>query len=274
MGRAAAWVISCSCARLSLSSCRQPKRMRFLFYMAFTAFVMNLVSCNQSRSAEQTPASKLMAASKVPVTAENIKGTYSGDFKGSPIAITFRYVSGNRISGYNIHNGLKRNMSGSISLEGRSWHIQVNEPGTNPSDGSFDLQVDTSTWTGKGRWMPFKKGEATSFNFTKHQIASGSIYSVFVDSLQNSIELKEDGSCVYNVLQNDSLSTAQQVTVRGNFKILQDSTVLVYWQKNDLFASQKSTFKLYRVAFEGEENDEYRVYGLKGEGKEFTQLFD
>jgi hypothetical protein len=248
--------------------------MRFLFHIACAAFVITLVSCNQSRSAEQTSSAKLVSINEMPVAAEKIQGTYSGDFKGSPIAITFRYISGNRISGYNIHNGLKRNIIGSISLEGGGLHIQVNEPGTNPYDGRFDLLIDTGSWTGKGKWVPFKKGEEAAFSFTRHQIASGSIYSVFVDSLQNSIELKEDGSCVYNVLQNDSLSTAQQVTVRGNYKILQDSTVLIYWQKNDLFVSQKSTFKLYRIPYEGEENDEYPIYGLKGEGKEFAQLLD
>jgi hypothetical protein len=204
----------------------------------------------------------------LPLSPEKIRGTYTGDFKGSPIALTFRYISANNISGYNTHKGLKRNISGSIVSSGNKLHVQVSEPGTNQYDGHFDLWIDTTTWSGKGVWKPKEKGDDVSFTFKKEVTDDGvynELYSMFTDSASNIMQIKSNGTCVYSYLID---STNQQQTVQGNFKLRKDSTLEVFWQKNTVFPKGKSVFRLQQVRTNPDE--EYFELGLVGEGRIFT----
>jgi hypothetical protein len=245
--------------------------------LLLSCLVLLLTACS-----EQSPPPKVKSKVSVgmPTDAalpvEKLKGTYTGEFRGSPISITLHYISGSRISGYNIHLGLKRNLSGTVSTAGGKLRLLLNEPGTNPYDGSFDLLLDTTTLRGQGTWKSSQDGKEVSFTFTKQVYAeeAGPLYSLFTDSLQNSIELNPDGSCIYNVMRQDSTAPGQPVLLRGNYELKKDSTVVIYWQQNEVLPSRKSVFRLYRIVFEGEEEDEYPLYGLKGEGKDFSQNFD
>lgn len=64
-----------------------------------------------------------------------VEGLYAGTFKGAPISIILNYITEKRASGYNIHKGLKRNLSGTLSAAIAGWHLVLNEPGTNEYDG-------------------------------------------------------------------------------------------------------------------------------------------
>ena len=231
-----------------------------------------MASCaNNKNKEEATPIVKGKSLASLPVSPEKIKGTYIGDFKGSPIAITLNYVSDNHASGYNVHKGLTRNISGTIEATDKGLHLLLSEPGNNQYDGKFDLLIDTMNWTGRGTWKPFKKGDEAGFSFKKQMpLADEDQYEIiFSDSLQNYMTLKPDGSCTYTYL-TDTTNTGQEVTIRGNYT-KDKKTVTIFWQKNDVFP-QKSVFKLSETKpYEGEDIVE-KV--LKGEGRIFTQMWD
>jgi hypothetical protein len=208
---------------------------------------------------------------EVPVAEKKITGTYTGDFNGSPITITLRYMAGKRISGYDIHKGLRRNISGSIFLEGDQLHLRMQEPGTNPYDGSFDLLLDTASFKIKGKWQPLNNKESgtTRFNLAKQD--KDSYWGVFLtDSTGVELDLDGEGACTYSYMVNDSTAAAQKLSFTGSYKFSKDSaTITFYWQPNEVFPSRQSVF-----AVEKKTNEDYggQTITLKGEGKELEEL--
>ena len=243
--------------------------MRTAFSLLTVALVFAF--CSNNKSEEPAPIVKSKTLTVLTVPAEKIIGTYLGDFKGSPIAITINYVGNSHVSGYNVHKGLTRNISGTIEPANGGLHLLLEEPGNNEYDGKFDLLVDTARWTAKGSWKPFKKGEEAVFNLKKQLTASeeDQYGMTFTDSLQNYITLKPDGSCTYSYL-TDTTKTGQEVTIRGNYS-REKNAVTVFWQKNDVFPL-KSVFKIEESRpYKGED---YVEKSLKGEGRLFTQMWD
>jgi hypothetical protein len=230
-----------------------------------------LASCAENKPEQVTPVVKSKTLVALPIAPEKLKGTYIGDFKGSPIAITLNFVSDKHASGYNVHKGLTRNISGTIEATIHGLRLQLAEPGNNQFDGKFDLTIDTASWTGKGTWKPFKKGEEASFGFKKQTaVSEEEQYGMtFTDSLMNDITLKPDGSCTYTYL-TDTTNTGQEVTIRGNYT-KEKKTVTIFWQKNNVFP-QKSVFKLTET--KPYEDEGFIEKSLKGEGRLFTQMWD
>lgn len=243
--------------------------MRILLPIALAAFLLS--SC--ANKAEEPPAIvKGKTLVVLPVSPEKVKGTYTGDFKGTPISLTLNYVSDNHASGYNVHKGLTRNVSGTIEATAAGLHLLLSEPGNNPYDGSFDLVLDTAKWTGTGKWTPLKKGEATTLSLKKQKAPKEEEQygNTFFDTLQNYITLKPDGLCTYSYLA-DTSKTAQLTTVRGNYT-KEKGVITVFWQKNNAFPSGKSVFKL--IEKKPYPDDEYVEKSLKGEGRVFTEMYD
>jgi len=230
-----------------------------------------LTSCSNNNDVEiAPPVVKGKTLVTLPISPEKVKGTYIGEFKGSPIAITLNYVSDNHASGYNVHKGLTRNVSGIIEATEKGLRLELAEPGNNQYDGKFELIIDTIKWSGNGTWRPFKKGDEAKFTFKKQQLKEEEQYGItFMDSLQNYITLKPDGSCTYTYL-TDTTNTGQEVTIRGNYT-KDKKAVTVFWQKNDVFP-QKSVFKLLEV--KPYKDEDYIETSLKGEGRLFTQMWD
>ncbi|HVF81355.1 MAG TPA: hypothetical protein VM884_05455 [Flavisolibacter sp.] len=242
--------------------------MRSLFILLAAASA--LASCTEGETKKEVTV-KGKTLITLPIVPDKVKGTYTGDFKGSPISITLNYVSHNHASGYNVHKGLTRNISGTIEAAADGLHLRLSEPGNNEYDGQFDLVIDTAKWTGKGEWKPLKKGEDASFTFKKQApLKEEEQYGMtLMDTLGNYITLKPDGSCLYNHLP-DTTKTSQQLTVRGNY-IKEKGIVTVYWQKNEVFP-QKSVFKLTEKR--PYKDEDYVERSLKGEGKLFTEMYD
>jgi hypothetical protein len=251
-------------------------------YLSFTIkavmrslFILLVASSFLASCTEAEPEKKVSVKGKtlvtLPIAPDKVKGTYTGDFKGSPISITLNYVSHNHASGYNVHKGLTRNISGTIEAVSDGLHLQLSEPGNNQYDGQFDLVIDTSKWTGRGTWKPLKKGEDASFTFKKQAPPKeDEQYGMtLMDSVGNYITLKPDGSCLYSHLA-DTTKTGQQITVRGNYT-KEKGTVTVYWQQNEVFP-QKSVFKL--IETRPYKDEDYVERSLKGEGKLFTEMYD
>ena len=228
-------------------------------------------ACTNNKADDVPPVIKGKTLVALPISPEKIKGTYIGDFKGSPIAITLNYVSDNHASGYNVHKGLTRNITGTIEATPTGLHLQLAEPGNNQYDGKFDFIIDTTNWVAKGSWTPFKKGDEAVFQMKKKLLAKEEEQwdMIFTDTLQNYITLKPDGSCTYTYL-TDTTNTGQEHTIRGNYT-QEKKTVTVYWEKNRVF-SQKSVFTL--IETKPYKDEEYIEKTLKGEGKVFSQLWD
>jgi hypothetical protein len=227
-----------------------------------------LMSCGETPKKQAVVKGKTLVM--LPVSPEKVKGVYKGNFKGSPISIVLNYVSNRHASGYNVHKGLMRNLAGTIRFDNDKLHLELAEPGNNPSDGLFVLQLDTASWKGQGNWKPLKKGQPTSFSFGKDQKpAFEDGYGLtFVDSLSNSIMLRHDGSAVYSYL-SDTTDTGQQLTIRGNYQRTKN-TITIYWQKNAVFPSGKSVFKLFSE--KPYPDEDFIQQSLKGDDGVFSEL--
>ncbi|RYZ30358.1 MAG: hypothetical protein EOO10_03105 [Chitinophagaceae bacterium] len=243
--------------------------MRSAIYLLIAALIFS--SCANQKAEDAPPVVKGKTLVTLPISPDKVKGTYIGDFKGSPIAITLNYVSDNHASGYNVHKGLTRNISGTIEATATGLHLELSEPGNNQYDGKFDFVIDTTNWTAKGNWAPFKKGEEANFQLKKKVVLKEEDQweMIFTDTLQNYITLQPDGACTYTYL-TDTTNTGQEHTIRGNYT-QEKKTVTVYWEKNNVFP-QKSVFTL--IETKPYKDEDYVEKTLKGEGKVFSQLWD
>lgn len=181
---------------------------------------------------------------EVPLDMKDITAEYSGDFKGSPIAISLDYIAGKRVCGHDIHKGLRRNISGSIMLEGGKLHLVMQEPGTNEYDGTFDMWLDTFSKKIEGKWKPLSGGEhaATAFNLVKGDSWSS---SYFADSTGAHLSLLANSSCEFYYVVNEGTDTAQTMKFSGNYQVAADSsTITCFWQPNEVFPTRNTVFKL------------------------------
>lgn len=238
---------------------------RFFFFLTLVI----LFSCGE-KPKEEVVKVKGKALLALPVKPETLEGIYTGNFKGSPISIVLNYVSDRHASGYNVHKGLTRNLAGTIRFVNGKLRLQLAEPGNNPYDGLFDLEMDTAAIKGKGTWKPLKKGEPTAFSFTRKakQEVEASYDLVYSDSLSNYLSLKNNGACTYSYL-TDTTDKAQQLTIRGSYGREKD-VVTIYWQKNAVFPSGKSVFRIVKTKPYPEED--FEVESLKGEGRLFSEI--
>ncbi len=239
--------------------------MRILL-LPFSVLLL-LFSCKE-RPKEDAAVVKGKTLAVLPVNPEKVKGVYTGDFKGSPISIVLNYVSNLHASGYDVHKGVNRNLSGIVEFTDGKLHLYLVEPGNSRFDGEFHLELDTAKWKGVGSWKPFVSGKEVSFKLKKQVTKDGDYGQTFIDSLSNYITLKPDGSCTYNYL-TDTTNTGQQLTIRGNYK-KEKNTVTIYWQKNTVYPLGKSVFKL--VTEKPVPGEDYTQQSLKGEGRVFSEI--
>jgi hypothetical protein len=182
---------------------------------------------------------------KLPVAEEKIFGFYGGDFGGAPISISLRYISGKNISGYNIYKGIKRNIKGTIVYENEKLHLLMSEPGTEKNDGRFDIYLNRYDFTGTGTWYPTANITLSKKTFKLKQLDEDMriSYGEFIDSLNNSIILKENGFCEYAYFVNEKTDTEQKLKISGSYKVKADS-LTIYWQSNNVLPERNSFFKI------------------------------
>lgn len=240
--------------------------LRIIFGIGCSVFFF---SCKNKQEPAPSPLVKAISQKVIQVSAEKILGNYTGQFNNSAISLTFRHMAGNNISGFNVLKGLKRNLTGSIEIDGGKLHLLVTEPGTNSTDGSFELWIDTNTWKGSGKWTPLEKGKEVHFSFERRGDESSfpAYFTIFEDSLGNILEFDPKGTCTYKYFSDSTKK--QLLSIRGNFEMRADSTLATYWQKNEIFPSGKCLFKA-RMEPLFPEND-YWELNLKGEGRSFMR---
>lgn len=209
----------------------------------------------------------------IPMEAR-ILGTYKGDFGGSPIYITINYCSSNKIAGYNVHKGLRRNLSGNITDKGNKWDIKLAEPGDHEFDGVFSLVMDTSLTKARGSWKPANNKSLTEKQLTITKLERVGSHIGYFPGDHSDIEFANDGSCILNYYEKttDSTFSQQMITLRGTWEKQSNERILVNWQPNSAY-SQRSTEFTVEFA-EGDYNDEQPFpTAIKGDIFEFSAQY-
>lgn len=208
----------------------------------------------------------------------NAKGLYKGDFAGDPIYLTINFSSGKHVAGYNVHKGLRRNISGTIQQTASGWELVMNEPGDHPFDGIFKLVFDSAFTSAKGEWKPLNTPSTLTekqFTLTRTKATNdnddddiSNYYTLGGDHCD--ISFQKDGSCIFDYYDkiNDSTFAEQMNTVRGTWE-RKDSAILVTWHKTAQWNKDKSVFTIYKDGLEGFEG----MMTVTGEGYEFTPSF-
>ncbi|MBN9299034.1 MAG: hypothetical protein J0I41_18690 [Filimonas sp.] len=207
---------------------------------------------------------------------DDVKGTYKGDFAGSPIFITLNYYSGKNVAGYNVHKGLRRNIHGVLEPSGNNWVLTLAEPGDNPYDGNFKLVFSKDFKTAEGKWVPVNTATLKEKQFTlavverQESTETGDFgsYDNMLSGDHCDIAFNQDGSCIYNYYDKitDSTFVNQMNTVRGTWERKGDK-IFVAWQSNAQFQKKNSEFEL--VYEKGDETNSRYLRNVKGEGREF-----
>lgn len=198
-----------------------------------------IFSCNGGRNSNMADAS-----SEVPDSAASaIQGSYSGKFKSGLLTLVINYISGNTVSGYDLHKGVRRNVNGQIEKKDGQYALVLREPGGNPFDGIFYLTMDEEVRTVSGRWVPVDSSRTHSAALTLTRGTNqstdsagdyvGSIYEDRWEGDLGTLYFTADNTCKleYYPDSNPAGATAQLITVNGNY-VQNADTVLIDWQNN------------------------------------------
>jgi len=202
---------------------------------------------------------------------EKLIGSFSGSFDKGLIRIVINYASGNRVSGFDIHKGRRRNLNGTLHEEGNAVNLFLKEPGDDPFDGSFSLSFDTATGRMKGLWTPADSGRLKAkkldlAKMTAAELAGGNEgYDMWtgLSGGDTILTFKPDGSCGLEFYQDPNDSLSQLIEVRGNYTKLK-GVYTVEWEKNTYTPAQ--LMKLKVESRKPSPDDDYVQEYLKGNG--------
>ncbi len=92
---------------------------------------------------------------------QKVLGHWVGAFGPNMINITITHLEGELARGYSVCAGNFRKLTGNFKREEGSFHFFLKEPGTDPYDGYFEFDINTTQLTLKGKWTPFvEKGNS------------------------------------------------------------------------------------------------------------------
>lgn len=246
---------------------------RFLFWTAIAISACNTTTTTAVKEDSLVNAGVNDLLLNTGYDVSQLKGLYAGTFDGTPISISINYISGKRVSGYNVHKGLKRNMRGTIEPFGSQMKMVLDEPGDNKYDGHFELFIDTASFSGKGKWTT--KNEPTlgskEFSFTRSEQSNDQLVgSVWHDEANyRDLMLQPDGAASLSYYENKGTPREQMQTVAGNWQRQKDS-VVIFWQPNVVFPSRRSAFFIQTQTYDGD-STRY-IQGLKGEKAEWVNF--
>jgi hypothetical protein len=206
---------------------------------------------------------------------DSLRGKYTGDFGDGFIHVILTYVNDKKAIGYNIHKGLQRNISGSVVQKADHFELTLNEPGDNPYDGIFVLNISKkdgsvhASWTANDPNIPAKKfklkkqfkhdadsksafegGEVTEDNFIE--------FFSYANLSDGNVEFKESGIVLYTYYP-EGQENEQQEIIKGSWKFTDKKTMVIEWAKNNQFKERSMKFKLTKdedgmPSFEGPDN--------------------
>lgn len=225
--------------------------MKYLIQVCLIAALF--CACKSSTS---SPPVSDSAAVAVLNPADTLIGLYTGDFDGKKIYITINYARNNHLAGYNVHLGLRRNVSGSYKFVDNGIDIILNEPGDHPFDGKFTINLSSDATKGTGNWVPLNSTtlKSKTFSLTRVSVAAGNDnsfeYDYALSGDHRDIKFSKDGSVTLNYydMLPDSTFAQQMNTVRGTWEKKGD-VLIVNWQKRSDIPTPPSE---YSITYEGE----------------------
>lgn len=233
-----------------------------------------LAGCSSKTEVEEMPLDQNTTAE---VKDENIEpvypdfyfdtlvGSYEGDFGGSPIRININFASNKHATGYNIHKGLVRNISGSVTEDSNSIFLSLAEPGENKYDGVFNLTVNREDLKMSGTWTPNDENlKAKDFSLERmgkeflknpHTHLSDDFireHLSYVGDTIGDFSFFEDGLVKYEYypFKDDKDYIEQMEIIRGNWSFHDDTTILINWEKNTAFPDRNSHLKIREFQYE------------------------
>jgi hypothetical protein len=173
--------------------------------------------------------------------ASGMQGAYSGRFKSGLMTLVINYVSGNVVSGYDLHKGIRRNVNGQIEERDGGYGLTLEEPGGNPFDGTFYLHMDKSAQKLSGRWVPtdstrthssdliLARGEMKNESDGSEKYVYDGVWGADLGTLT----FDENSTCKLEYYPDSTAQDPhpQRVTVNGNY-IQNVDTILIDWQAN------------------------------------------
>ncbi len=200
-----------------------------------------------------------------------LEGTWGGDFGGGgDLRIVLRHISGRHAVGYNIHQGLRRNISGPLTPAPGGFEAVLSEPGDNPYDGTFRFTIDTATLALRGTWTPAKtasnlKEKSYTLSQLRPDTSSESLFNnwgtAWTDSLGD-FDFAENGLVTYRFYGSSGRAAQQYTEVRGNWQKT-SAGVEIFWPQNAVFQERRMNLRVVK-------EDEYGLPTLSGAGRELS----
>ncbi|GEP91571.1 hypothetical protein SAMN05660909_03657 [Chitinophaga terrae (ex Kim and Jung 2007)] len=240
--------------------------------------VLFLFACHSGKPENNT----IAVAATDSSAFKNLINVYKADFGNGVIYINLNFFNGKDVGGYNIHNGLRRNIHGTARKENNNWIVTLAEPGDHPLDGVFTLTFDAGFSQCDGNWKANNTRYAEK-NFKLEKITPSeeegffndpTFDFVFVDYSASKSELhfQKDGSCELKLYKRitDSTYADQLITLKGSYQKENDSTIRVTWKANDILPEQSD----FVFEYNDQKDDNYHYpIGIHGEDYHFLPVF-
>jgi len=244
---------------------------------------------------------------------QKIQVAYTGKFNKGLISLVINYISGNTVSGYDVHLGRRRNLNGEVTQQGKLLSFVLKEPGGNPTDGRFEFVLDPDSMKLVGKWIPFDTTKASVHNFI---LAQGKVEFNYEElwcgqtGTDTVLIFKPDGICTFefyphgasatdersakeidsaataarsNPSGTDSAATAtaaapenptdQLISVRGNYT-KEGLTYKIEWEKNPYIPLHMTLVKELKEYKQDDGTVESYPIALRGDGFSFARSGD
>lgn len=229
--------------------------------------LIQLTSCSsdpepkQIAATEKSPGDSIQTEEWFPgYDFDTLRGLYSGDFGDGFINIFLTYVNDKKAIGYNIHKGLQRNINGDLVQKKEGFELTLSEPGDNPYDGVFVLNISkkdfsvTGTWTAKdpsikAKKFKLKKQEIEALDGKSFYDGGPLTQSNFLETFSYStldngnIQFEENGLATFTYYP-DEQKHEQLETIKASWRFEDDKTLVIEWAKNAKFKERSMKFKL------------------------------
>jgi hypothetical protein len=235
--------------------------------------VLTAIACHQPQSTANgsSAGSPAIAGS----LAAAVQGSYQGHYSKGLLTLVINYISGNIASGYDFHKGLRRNLNGQVTQKGGQLVFEMKEPGGNPYDGTFFLNLDTASGKITGKWVPVDNTKAKEGPLTLSKMINNGRAWNGDDYMPTEwrgtlgeLSLLDDGTCRLEYYPSED-DKSQLVTVKGNFEIKND-TIRIDWQRNSRTPTVNMKLVYHRYV-ESTDSTDGSPFKLTGNGLEFTE---
>ena len=202
--------------------------------------------------------------------APKLLGTWSGHRSKGLVTVVINYISGNTVSGYELHKGLRRNLNGQVEQKDGKFSFVLKDPGTSPFDGTFFFSLDTSKMKIAGQWMP---GDSSKAHAGQLDLAcvGASMLEDNDDSWEGdlgTLVFHADGTCQLQYYPSED-PNSQQIIVNGNYEQKVD-TFFIEWQYNKRVPVLRMKLVHYPY-IESTDSTESVPPSLKGNGVKFEK---